>query len=424
MTKEAAQVKTVSNQSVQDIGSTIPGRFDVLDSWRGIAAVMVVLFHVQIVGNIHDLPIVRAGETFVDFFFVLSGFVIAHAYAGRVNSGQQFVGFVVQRLGRVYPLHAVMLLLYLLFETAKAVVPSLGSAADPAFSGSNEMSAIVSNLLLVQAWGFEDGLTWNTPSWSISGELLAYLLFGAAALSFGRKLWMAAAVGAIASFAVLLLAAPKGMESTFDFGAVRALYGFCLGVLLHRAIIAGVMRTREELRREPSQAARLAWTIAELAAIGCIVAYVGASHQNAAAFAAPLVFAFAINVFAHEGGHVSRLLRWRPFLTVGMLSYSIYMIHMFVLLRCLNVGRLADKVLGTEILRPMDGNAAHGLVIDFGNRFAGDLAIVGVLGVIVAISYVTYRVIERPGQQAFRRLARRMTDRRDERLGTVAIRTA
>ena len=418
-------MKTRSTFSVPDMSPAIPERFQVLDSWRGIAAVMVVLFHVQIVSNIHDLPLVRAGETFVDFFFVLSGFVIAHAYAGRVNSRQQFVGFVVQRLGRVYPLHAVMLLLYLLFETAKALVPSLGSASDPAFSGSNDISSIVANILLVQAWGFEDGLTWNTPAWSISGELLSYLLFGVAAVLFGRRLWIAAAIGAVASLAVLLLAAPKGMESTFDFGAVRALYGFCLGVLLHRAIIAGVARTREKLRREPSYAAKLAWTIAEVAAVGCLVEFVRESHQNAAAFAAPLVFAFAINVFAHEGGHVSRLLRWKPFLMAGMLSYSIYMIHMFILLRCLNVGRLADKVLGTAILRPMDGNAAHGLVLDFGNRYAGDLAIVGVLGMIVAISYVTHRVIERPGQQAFRRLAQRLANRGDERPRPAAvIRTA
>ena len=173
-------MKTRSTFSVPDMSPAIPERFQVLDSWRGIAAVMVVLFHVQIVSNIHDLPLVRAGETFVDFFFVLSGFVIAHAYAGRVNSRQQFVGFVVQRLGRVYPLHAVMLLLYLLFETAKALVPSLGSASDPAFSGSNDISSIVANVLLVQAWGFEDGLTWNTPAWSISGELLSYLLFDTA----------------------------------------------------------------------------------------------------------------------------------------------------------------------------------------------------------------------------------------------------
>ncbi len=418
-------MKTRSTLPVTHTGSTYPGRFEVLDSWRGIAAAMIVLFHMQIVSDIHDLPLVRAGETFVDFFFVLSGFVIAHAYAGRVTSGEGFAGYVLQRLGRIYPLHAVMLLLFLLFETAKAVVPSLGSAGDPAFSGSNEISAIVSNLLLMQAWGFEDGLTWNTPSWSISGELVSYLLFGAAALLCGRKLWIAAAVGAFASFAVLVVIAPKGMESTFDFGAVRALYGFCIGVLLHRAVIASVQRTRDKLQREPVRAARLAWTIAEIAAVGCLVEFVRASHQNAAAFAAPLVFAFAINVFAHEGGHVSRLLRWKPFLMAGMLSYSIYMIHMFVLLRCLNVGRIADKVFGTEFLRPMDGNAAHGLVLDFGNRYAGDLATVGLLGGIVGLSYVTYRVIERPGQRAFRRLAQRLADRRGRTTSpAVVVRTA
>ena len=179
-------------------------RFDVLDSWRGIAAVMVVLFHSQVSSHIWPIPLVRAGETFVDFFFVLSGFVIANAYAARIASARDFGRFIVLRFGRVYPLHLVMLALFVAVECAKALAPGIGDPADPAFSGSNAPGAIVTNLLLLQAFGIHDTLTWNTPSWSISGEVFAYLLFGFGALVAGRRLWVVATLAAGLSLAVLL----------------------------------------------------------------------------------------------------------------------------------------------------------------------------------------------------------------------------
>ena len=55
-------------------------RFYALDSWRGIAAVMVALFHMPIAWSLYDVGIVRHAWLFVDFFFVLSGFVIAFTY--------------------------------------------------------------------------------------------------------------------------------------------------------------------------------------------------------------------------------------------------------------------------------------------------------------------------------------------------------
>ena len=60
-------------------------RFHVLDGWRGVCALLVALFHVNAVGHFYGLPVVRNGLLFVDFFFVLSGFVITHAYAERVS---------------------------------------------------------------------------------------------------------------------------------------------------------------------------------------------------------------------------------------------------------------------------------------------------------------------------------------------------
>ena len=72
-------------------------RFEVLDAWRGIAALMVAVFHFNALHHAAYMPFVRNSYLFVDFFFVLSGFVIAHAYAERLTSGEAIVVFVIDR---------------------------------------------------------------------------------------------------------------------------------------------------------------------------------------------------------------------------------------------------------------------------------------------------------------------------------------
>ena len=85
-------------------------RFDVLDAMRGICALIVALYHFNTTGLLSQLGIVKHGWIFVDYFFVLSGFVIAHSYGARL--AERTVGvprFIALRFGRIYPLHIVVL---------------------------------------------------------------------------------------------------------------------------------------------------------------------------------------------------------------------------------------------------------------------------------------------------------------------------
>ena len=80
-------------------------RYAALDSLRGVCALFVCLFHFRANGPIATLEFVRGSWLFVDFFFVLSGFVIAANYRERLVAGAFLRGFVILRFGRVYPLH-------------------------------------------------------------------------------------------------------------------------------------------------------------------------------------------------------------------------------------------------------------------------------------------------------------------------------
>ena len=381
-------------------------RFEALDSWRGIAAIMVVLFHAQIVSSVQAWHLVRSGEMFVDFFFVLSGFVIAHAQLGKLTAPAQLGRFLFLRIGRLYPLHLFMLLLFVVMELAKARLPFLANPADPAFSGTNEPSYLLSNLLLLQSLWPADSLSWNTPAWSISAEFVAYALFGGALLMPRRLLPPMLALTAILSLAVLASFADHGMQSTVRFGVLRALHGFSLGALAYLFAHRRILGARRRAHR--GRGAGTAWNLAETAVVAIVLATVIFGHNTGIAFAAPLIFTLAVCVFAVERGYVSRLLTTRPLLLLGTLSYSIYMIHLFVQLRMTNLARLSDRLLDTSLLRGVGRTARYGVGIDPGNRLLGDLMMVAMVLVTVALSYLTWRFVEKPGQELFRRWSRRL----------------
>jgi len=146
-----------------------------LTSVRGIAAWFVVLYHIRF--SIAGLPpalvtIFGKGYLAVDFFFLLSGFVIWLTWGERIRAGgwRAVPRFLQKRIARIWPLHLLML------------GCALGLALLLAATGRQDQyhypfAQLPLHVLLLQNWGFTRHLTWNDPSWSISAELGAYLLF-------------------------------------------------------------------------------------------------------------------------------------------------------------------------------------------------------------------------------------------------------
>src|SRR5262245_38888660 len=94
----------------------------VLDSWRGICALLVAVFHFRSNNHLDPLSFIRHSDLFVDFFFVLSGFVITHAYGDRLRSKAEIGDFMLRRFFRLWPLHMAVLMLFVLSEFAKLVL--------------------------------------------------------------------------------------------------------------------------------------------------------------------------------------------------------------------------------------------------------------------------------------------------------------
>ena len=132
---------------------------------------MVALYHFPATGWIETNSIINNSRMFVDFFFVLSGFVIAANYTNRLETPEQARKFMWLRIGRLYPLHVAILLAFVGYEVVK-----LAFGQDDAFLFPNDTASLAQNALLIHGLGTTSELTWNWPSWSISTEMAAYLL--------------------------------------------------------------------------------------------------------------------------------------------------------------------------------------------------------------------------------------------------------
>jgi peptidoglycan/LPS O-acetylase OafA/YrhL len=157
-------------------------RFQSLDGLRGIAAIMIVLFHVRWSNHLTETHFVREAYLFVDLFFILSGFIITKAYGDRIHALHQAGGFLILRFFRVYPLHIAVLSVFVFYELAKLAAIHAGLPAQP-FQQSNAGWTLLANVFLLQCLVVLGAPAWNVPSWSISCEAVAYVLFAAAAMA-------------------------------------------------------------------------------------------------------------------------------------------------------------------------------------------------------------------------------------------------
>ena len=381
------------------MGTTHSIRYDVLDSWRGIAALFVALYHFRIHSNISTSSLIDGSYLFVDFFFALSGFVIAANYKDRLSDTASVRRFVVLRFGRLYPLHFFMLAAYVSLETFAVLIPAAGELShDGVFASErNSPFAIITNLLLIHSLGIHESATWNLPSWTISVEFYTYIVF-AALICLVRRKFIIVTVCIITTSIILIVAVSDKMDVSYDYGIFRCLAGFFAGCICYEIFV----RTRELVH---ARVGLIAGTMAEVFTILWIFGFIAVFAQARWSIAAPVLFGAAVFVFAFEKGLISEVLKHRWFLSMGAMSYSIYMTHQFVQARIFNICDLLAGYSDNPIVASIRYRAGE---LSESERIHGDIAYVPMLLAVVALSYLTYRFVEIPFRGRFRRLADRM----------------
>jgi peptidoglycan/LPS O-acetylase OafA/YrhL len=286
---------------------------------RGLAAWFVVLYHIR-VGAVAYLPeeasfVLSKGYLAVDLFFMLSGFVLWLNYSDRLRrDGFEAVPkYLARRVARIWPLHVFILALTVAYAFLVASTGDLNSAHYP-------WAELPLHLLLIHNWGFTAGLTWNDPSWSISGEAAAYLLFPLIVLAVDwRRLSPALAIAALLLLA-LLLSAVMGWNgaSILDrdiprFGLLRAATEFTMGTILCA------------LWQRWCSKPRVASALAAALVAGALLLGLAAGAPET--LVVPLFLAGLLLALALTADRPGNPLASRPIHYLGEISYSTYLVH-------------------------------------------------------------------------------------------------
>ncbi|MEO0063144.1 MAG: hypothetical protein RLZZ08_1704 [Pseudomonadota bacterium] len=349
--------------------------FIALDSLRGIAAIAVVLFHIGDFGWIAGIPVFRACWLLVDFFFILSGFVIATSYGERLAQGYPKGRFMALRAWRVLPLHYVVLAVMVLLQLV---------LVGPVLHERHNTEEFWRSLFLLDAFRPHTG-NWYTPvSWTLAVEMVLYVL---AAALFGR--------GRIGVAVAVLLAAAAGWclwtgTNLPGFGSLmqRGVLGFSLGVGARALHV-----------RFAGKASAMAVTVAEVVALAAIVWVLASVRTSSAAvLAVDAVFLPAVLIFARDGGLVSRALHANWVVVLGRLSFAIYMTHLFIVIS-LNRGLpILFTALGrTDLIVP--GRPTFGLTsVEMGQTAETALTLL-VLALVPLLGYLAWRFVEEPARR-------------------------
>ncbi len=158
-----------------------------VDALRALAALMVLLWHYQHLyypsAGINPMRGMRDVQPFYEYlwlfydhghyavqlFWVISGFVLAAVY---VNAPSTARGFFVNRFARLYPLHLLTLIAVACLQAL-----SMEAAGHYQIYADNGVRNFILNILFISHWGFEKGIGFNAPIWSVSVELAAYIVF-------------------------------------------------------------------------------------------------------------------------------------------------------------------------------------------------------------------------------------------------------
>lgn len=220
-----------------------------LDAARGIAAIGVMLLHVQkYMFPTHQLTPWSSSFTesyiAVDLFFLMSGVVISRSYESRLLDGSLSFGeFTWVRWIRLFPLYALALLVGFVYAFAKPVLNHRGAPDAGAAFG-----ALLPNLIFFPNLLFPiSGLfPFNPAAWSLSLEWIVNLVYAAFAVRW-RSLTLTSIVLASGGLLIIRSLTADSIDlgwdlNTYEGGVLRILFSFTLGVIINRALSLGSLR--------------------------------------------------------------------------------------------------------------------------------------------------------------------------------------
>ena len=343
-------------------------RYDTLDAMRGVAAFLIILRHTQAFwGGIAFANSYLA----VDFFFLLSGFVVSHAYEARLMTQMSVMQFMKLRLIRLYPLYAIGFVV-------SAVGLLLHFYSLP-YTGW-KLSWVVGGAALMVPFPSHDQIfPLNGPAWSLWCELAGNLIYALVVKALTTKrlmvlVWLCGLVVVVSAF----ISHKGGIDGGFTLKTIpvaMARFGFSFGL----GIVIGRGRAIWGERRTVN----LPLSLAPLAILFGLLAFpeLGRWGEGAYAAACAVVIFPVLLIFAADYEPPAWLLP--TFRRLGVCSYPVYILQVPAAVLC--AGLLRDAGLSPERFAPWSG-----LVF---------------VGLLTFASMILVKYIEQPVRQRLRQVA-------------------
>ena len=287
-------------------------QFVTMDGLRGVAALAVIAFH----GRVAVAPVrFASGYLAVDFFFMLSGFVLTFAYGRKLDEGWSTWAYFKTRIVRLYPLYLLGLLLGFGFLMALNGYRHVALMSG-GLPGSLALGLAILPVMSLHPFSRTTAFPLNYPSWSIFFELLVNI---AQALFLRRK--SAKVLTWVAAVSFLIMAGYARAFGTINLGVdspenilcvARVMFSYAIGMLLFRVWRSGRFR----LKVPPALIA-----VVLLGALALPLRhYLVLQEMLVVTLLFPVLILLAAAV---EPGP-----RWRPvFQMLGQVSYAIYILH-------------------------------------------------------------------------------------------------
>ena len=316
-------------------------------------------------------PLYAYGNSGVELFWCISGFIFTWKYLDTIASGRVSFGrFLWLRFSRLYPLHFATLLLvaglnglYFVRHGEFFIYPI------------NDLKHFLLNLGFASYWGFQADKSFNGPIWSVSVEILVYVLFFAVSRRVRGNLWTDIAMILLASVVYAGLRRFAGLKLEV-FGAATFFYIGAAACRVHAMLIA----------RPANQQRRAGWALLAIVTVAC--ALVG-THVLKIAGASLVLFPAAI-LLSQLVVRPRTAMAETAIGAVGNLTYASYLIHF---------------PLQIAIMLVLEGWS-----IRVEDLFYGPWLLPAYLTLVLGLSVVVFQGFECPAQNWLRGFGRRQAE--------------
>ncbi|MBP6060688.1 MAG: acyltransferase [Candidatus Pacebacteria bacterium] len=301
-----------------------------LTSLRGLASFWVAIGHlswtVPSTGLLLFLPMLRHGYLAVDFFFILSGFVLAHAYKIHLmDNWVDYLKFCKARIVRIFPIHVFILTIF-------SILYFILSAQNITLPGVYNFKALMAEFFLVQITPLFDPkyfFAWNYPTWTLVLEVWWFMVVVGLITLFSkynkytivknRRTWLGLVFGFmfILSGIVLYTHSPSFIDTpNFYNSLVRSGLEFVAGLFLYNAFILKPFALKKSHLT-------LAYT---LLSVGIFMWFLKIPSFIIVAYWLILIPLILI-VSIQKGTLLYRILNHYTLVYLGNISYSLYLVH-------------------------------------------------------------------------------------------------